>query len=111
VFTLSEGLYYTLKEQEAKIGVSVVAPGFVRTKIYDYERNRPPEFGSTDWKPHQQAIINMLQEQTSNGVPSEQIADQVFEGIRRQQLYILTHLDAIPAIQERVENIVHQRNP
>jgi NAD(P)-dependent dehydrogenase (short-subunit alcohol dehydrogenase family) len=111
VFTLSEGLYYTLKEQNAKIGVSVVAPGFVRTNINDYERNRPPKLGSTDWKPHQEVIINRLKESTENGVLPEQVADQVFEGIRHQQLYILTHPQAIPAIHERMENILNQRNP
>jgi NAD(P)-dependent dehydrogenase (short-subunit alcohol dehydrogenase family) len=78
VFTLSEGLYYTLKEQGAKIAVSVVAPGFVRTNINDYERNRLPELGPAAWKPHQQEIINKLQENTANGISPEQIADQVF---------------------------------
>jgi len=111
VFTLSEGLYCTLKEQGANISVSVVAPGFVRTNINDYQRDRPPGLGHPDWKPHQQEIFQRLQGNTAKGISPEQIADRVFEGIRRRQLYILMHPDAIPAIQERVKNIVHQRNP
>ena len=41
VVALSEHLYHSLAEQQAKIGVSVLCPGYVRTRIMESGRNRP----------------------------------------------------------------------
>jgi NAD(P)-dependent dehydrogenase (short-subunit alcohol dehydrogenase family) len=38
---LSEHLYHSLAERQAKIGVSVLCPGWVRTRILESARNRP----------------------------------------------------------------------
>lgn len=41
VVALSESLYYTLAGQGAKVGVSVLCPGYVVTRIAEAARNRP----------------------------------------------------------------------
>ncbi|HET8842876.1 MAG TPA: SDR family NAD(P)-dependent oxidoreductase, partial [Ktedonobacteraceae bacterium] len=41
VVSLTETLYHELTLREAHIGVSVLCPGFVKTRIQDAERNRP----------------------------------------------------------------------
>ena len=46
VLALSEGLYRDLKARDARIGASVLCPGFVNTGIFKAERNRPEEFAS-----------------------------------------------------------------
>ena len=43
VVTLSETLYFDLLLREAPIGVSVLCPGFVATRIIDADRNRPAD--------------------------------------------------------------------
>jgi NAD(P)-dependent dehydrogenase (short-subunit alcohol dehydrogenase family) len=43
VVALSEKLFYDLGENERKIKVSVLCPGWVQTRITEPERNRPPE--------------------------------------------------------------------
>ena len=43
VVALSEKLYYDLAQRGARVRVSVLCPGWVRTRIMDAMRNRPPE--------------------------------------------------------------------
>jgi hypothetical protein len=45
------------------------------------------------------------------GMPPRQVADFVFDAIRAEQFYILTHPESTPVVQERMENIIQQRNP
>src|SRR5207249_5000955 len=47
VVALSESLYNDLKAMDAKIGVSVLCPGWVDTNIVDASRNRPAELART----------------------------------------------------------------
>ena len=42
VVTVSEGLHHDLALRHARIGVSVLCPGWVKTRITLSERNRPP---------------------------------------------------------------------
>src|SRR6185503_2955235 len=42
VVSLTENLYYSLVEQNSKVKVSVLCPGWVKTEILTAERNRPP---------------------------------------------------------------------
>ena len=46
VVALSEILHHDLGQMEAKIGVSVLCPGSVRTQIVDSDRNRPASLGN-----------------------------------------------------------------
>ena len=48
VVALSEGLHLQLRQQNAKVGVSVLCPLFVDTRIMEAERNRPGRPGTTD---------------------------------------------------------------
>ncbi|MGH1492344.1 MAG: SDR family NAD(P)-dependent oxidoreductase, partial [Acidimicrobiales bacterium] len=45
VVALSEQLYFELGRAEHPIGVSVLCPGFVNTRIYDSGRNRQESYG------------------------------------------------------------------
>jgi len=115
VVTLSETLYHELTQQGAKIGVSVLCPGVVRTRIGESERNRPlalrnPPIERTP-TPEELAFMQRLQERTQNGTPPEQVADQVFKAIKEEKFYILTHPEFKESIQLRMEDILQERNP
>ena len=45
VVALSEALQLDLDAEGARIGVSVLCPGFIATRITESARNRPPGFG------------------------------------------------------------------
>lgn len=39
------------------------------------------------------------------------VADQVFDAIREEQFYVVTHADMRPFIRQRAEEVMAERNP
>ena len=115
VVALSEQLYYSLAQRNAKVKVSVLCPGWVNTRIMDSERNRPSELQNEPSNlppgPEQEAIVQSMREEAQAGLSPRQVSDHVFNAIRNEQFYILTHPELNSMIQQRMENILQQRNP
>lgn len=115
VVALSEHLHYSLAERNAKVKASVLCPGWVNTRIMDSSRNRPPELQnepiSESISPEGEAIIQEMRQAAQAGMSPQQVADYVFKAIRVEQFYILTHPEFNPMVQNRMENILQQRNP
>lgn len=115
VVALSEQLYYSLAQRNAKVKVSVLCPGWVNTRIMDSERNRPGELQNEPSNlppgPEQEAIVQSMREEAQAGLSPRQVSDHVFNAIRNEQFYILTHPELNSMIQQRMENILQQRNP
>ncbi len=87
------------------IGVSVYCPGLVRSSIFDIERNRPAEHGAVKLDPPKPPPLKPgakpLDIMASAMDPLE-AGRQVLEGIRRNDLYILSHPEFIPVVRQRV---------
>lgn len=118
VVGLSENLYFSLAARGAKVKASVLCPGWVRTQIMASDRNRPEELRNPPplpMPPDVQALIdNMLQQvaqQLEAGMSPAELADIVFDAIREERFYILTHLEYNPVVRQRMEDILQQRNP
>jgi NAD(P)-dependent dehydrogenase (short-subunit alcohol dehydrogenase family) len=114
VVTLSETLYGELQGIGSKVGVSVLCPGFVSTRIFESDRNRPEALQNDtepEWTEEQEARREMAAEFMKTAMPTSQVADMVFDAIREQKLYILTHPNSPEAIRRRMEAIVEGRNP
>ena len=118
VFALTENLYQELAQRTDKIGISVLVPGFVRTKVMDSERNRPGELNNrpgegVDIKdPSVQAMTKRYSQGFDEAPLPEQIVDIAFNGIREKKLYIFAGNEfAIPFLRARMEDILQQRNP
>jgi NAD(P)-dependent dehydrogenase (short-subunit alcohol dehydrogenase family) len=115
VVSLSETLCCELALMGAKIGVSVLCPGGVNTRIMDSERNRPAELqnapagGSTH--PVVAQAEKMLRQLVETGLPPSEVAEAVFDAIRNGRFYILTHADWKPLVQKRMNDILQDRNP
>ena len=85
-----------------KIGISVLCPGIVNTKITSSERNRPVEFCGPDYMPSFERIIknHPLAEQLVKeapkiweaGTPADESGDIVFEAIKNDIFYIFTEI-------------------
>jgi NAD(P)-dependent dehydrogenase (short-subunit alcohol dehydrogenase family) len=88
VVTLSEGIRAELAQQN--IGVSVLCPGPVRTKIYELTKNRPPQFGVGE-------AFRAVEEAGGTYVPFPSMMDPeavgalVLKAVRNNELYIITH--------------------
>jgi NAD(P)-dependent dehydrogenase (short-subunit alcohol dehydrogenase family) len=112
VVTLSETLYHELAERRARVNVSVLCPGFVSTRIMDSARNHPEHFPTKDPRdPASAARHEALSQLVAAGMPPEQVADAVFEAIRKDQFYILTHPELQDSVRSRMEDILQGRSP
>jgi NAD(P)-dependent dehydrogenase (short-subunit alcohol dehydrogenase family) len=113
VVALSESLYLALEERNALVKVSVLCPGFVKTNIMNAERNRPVELQNepVEIPPQVQAYLDFMNAAVDAGMSPLQVADQVFEAIKEENFYILTHPEWLPVIKLRVDNLLRVENP
>jgi len=89
VVALSEDLYFGLRQRGAQVGVSVLCPGFVRTRIVDADRNRPGGLGEVD--PSTAAVREMLRQLQDAGMEPAEVAAQVVAAVHSGRFYVLTH--------------------
>lgn len=116
VVTLSEVLYQDLKFAGARIGVTVVCPGAVDTDIIDSWRNRPDALKNDMPRPQPlaratKARVEALRRSFREGMTPAECADLVFQAIREESLYLVTHPNLLDIIRNRMDDIVNQRNP
>jgi len=115
VVALSEVLACELALIDAKIKVSVLCPAWVNTKIAESERNRPCELQNASevetTHPATLEIKEALQQFVEGGIPPSEVASAVFDAIRKERFYVLTHADWKPLLQKRMEDILQERNP
>ena len=112
VVSLSESLYQDLMLVEAPIGASVLCPYFVPTGISQSHRNRPEDVPGSAPTPSQRAAQAMSDKAVTSGkVTAQEVAENTFKAIAEQQFYIYSHPSALGNVQERMEDIVLQRNP
>jgi NAD(P)-dependent dehydrogenase (short-subunit alcohol dehydrogenase family) len=113
VVSLSETLYHDLQLVGAPIGASVLCPYFVPTGISQSQRNRPDDVrttaGPTASQLASQAMTTKAVE--SGKVSAADVAKLTFEAIADGQFYIYSHPGALGNVAERMDEIVHQRNP
>lgn len=102
VVALSEGLSAEL--MGSGIGVSVLCPGWVRTKISDSGRNRPGGAATLPQGPGVAAAEGFAA-LVRSGMDPAQVASAVLEAIRAEDLYILTHPEMRGPVEERFKRI------
>lgn len=86
VVSLSESLYRDLVVRTAKVSASVLCPGAVNTRIFEAERNRPPELESAEGEPPSSRGTGGM---PGDAYPPEEMANQVFDAIRENRFYVL----------------------
>ncbi len=113
VVALSEVLAKELELTSARVGVSVLCPGFVKTQIHISERNRPPEerAGEGGEAGPGPVLADAITQLVESGQPPEAIAERVLSAIREPRFYVLTHPEMKPAIQHRMRDILEERPP
>jgi NAD(P)-dependent dehydrogenase (short-subunit alcohol dehydrogenase family) len=92
VVNMSEGLAMQLAP--LGIGVTVLCPGFVRTRIWESGRNRPERYGparTPDPASQGGVLLAHLAELGQSGLDPSQVAAQVLTAIHEDELYVFTH--------------------
>lgn len=96
VTALSEGLRIDLADHG--IGVSVLAPAAVATRMGTSDRNRPERFGGPATGSQREEVSVMLRQ---TGLPTELVGERVMRGILDNEAYIFTHPDVQPWLAAR----------
>lgn len=113
VVAFSESLYHELRLLQTHVGVSVLCPAWVNTKIVDSERNRPERLQNElqEMSPFTAALHEVTRQVVSSGVEPTTIADRVVAAIKQGDFYILTHPELTFSIQKRMEAIINGTEP
>ena len=101
VVGMSEGWAGQLAPEN--IGVSVLCPGFVKTRIYESNRARQDKFGAADERDPEEA--DFAKELVLGGIDPDRVGARVVEAILGNELYVFTHPDMAPLFEQRVKNI------
>jgi NAD(P)-dependent dehydrogenase (short-subunit alcohol dehydrogenase family) len=97
VVGISEALATELEPQG--IGVSVLCPGWVATRISESRRNWPKEYGVP---PPKGPLSEQFAELVRNGMAPSDVAALVLKGIQDNELYVFTHPEMRPWLEKRV---------
>ena len=102
VVAMSEGLAQQVKP--FGIGVSILCPGFVRTRIGDSGRNRPQRYGQANSYPPDSpaaAMVAMIAELIKMGLDPSEVAARVLNAIHEDELYVFTHPEMGEEMRQR----------
>ena len=112
VVTLSETLHHELTMLDSPLRVSVLCPGFVRTRILDSHRNRPAALADTAPEiPGRAEMDQAVRQMLAAGLPPAEVAERVFDAIRQERFYVFPHPEWKERVRARMEDIVAERNP
>jgi len=97
------GISETLRAELAPsgIGVSVICPSFVKTRLHESHRNRPAELGSSPEEPN-----DFMAQMLAIAPEPEVLAERVIRGVKRGDFYILPHPDVKAGIEARANEIL-----
>jgi NAD(P)-dependent dehydrogenase (short-subunit alcohol dehydrogenase family) len=122
VVALSEVLYLQLRDLEAGVGVSVVCPGWVRTRLAESQRHRPDSAGQPAGATTGDGPVaagdragprRSLRRALAEAMDPAEVAARVLDAVRTDRFYVLPH-DAdewLAPLRARMESILARRNP
>jgi NAD(P)-dependent dehydrogenase (short-subunit alcohol dehydrogenase family) len=105
VVALSEAVQLQLAASSANVGVSVLCPGWVQTRITEAERNRPVEYRDGPPVTVEPAVAAARSALIGSGTPPSFVADCVVDAIRTGRFYVLPHPEWISVVKTRAEDV------
>jgi len=91
VVGISESIFHELALRGSDVGVSVLCPGFVKTRIFESERNMPRELASFNEDPAMKAAHQVGESVVKAGIDAALVARAVDEAVRSKRFWILPH--------------------
>jgi NAD(P)-dependent dehydrogenase (short-subunit alcohol dehydrogenase family) len=105
VVGISEALAQDLAPHN--IGVSVLCPGGVRSRIVEAGRNRPEVFGGPEGAPGAPLRSTLPGESVPQEmIEPEELARKLLNAIRGNHLYVVSHPETQPAVEARFQRIL-----
>lgn len=85
------------------VGVSILCPGLIKTRIFESERNRPDGMADhSATNPFLQQYRALLD---AGGAPPEQVADVVYQAVLANQFFVFPTADFDGMIETRIEEM------
>lgn len=111
VVALSESLFYELELMGVDVGVSILCPAWVKTRIYESERNRPSDVAGSGGPltTHVRKVIEGFAA-ASHRSPDD-VAARTVEGVKENRFYIVTHPGIMKFVKHRHQDVEESRNP
>lgn len=113
VVTLSETMFAEFAMLAPNVGVSVLCPGWVNTRIYDAGRYRNDEAGTGQSGNEAEVaqFTEVVKGLVSDGLDPAVVGAQVVDAVLTRRFYILTHPDWMPLVADRTTRTVEGRDP
>ncbi|MCC5953265.1 MAG: SDR family NAD(P)-dependent oxidoreductase [Acidimicrobiia bacterium] len=120
VVSISETLHHELAFMNSEVGVSVLCPAWVRTRIHESSRNRPAVAGDGATQEATPAggdaesddrIAGLMAGFIESGIDPAEVADAVLAAVVHRRFYILTHDGSSDAVVRRAEAIAAGEPP
>jgi NAD(P)-dependent dehydrogenase (short-subunit alcohol dehydrogenase family) len=108
---LSESLAHDLRAVGASIGVSVLCPSAVNTRIAESTRNRSTPVTTEAEAPDAHFVEQALRELTSGGLDPSAVAGMVVDAIRTEQFYIATSTTYDEQVRSRFDDMLARHAP
>ena len=103
IVSISETLVQELAIDELPIGVSVLCPSSVDTKVMESERGRPDALGMEQRTEMAEAVRLMIRDSFTGptGLTPAHVAGRVLDAIRAGEFWIVTHPGEHPLVETR----------
>lgn len=101
---LSEALRLDLEPEN--IGVSVLCPGFVNSKVYDCGKTRPDRLANSGYTVKPEILEKLKKAHAEIGMDPLEVGEKVLSAIRTNKLYIITHPEFAEEIRRRSEALL-----
>lgn len=108
VVSVSETLAQELAIDESPIGVSVLCPSSVDTRMMESDRTRPTALGVEQRTELADAWHGAIKDGLTGptGQAPTQVAERVLQAIRNREFWIITHDDLLPTVRDRVDGML-----
>jgi NAD(P)-dependent dehydrogenase (short-subunit alcohol dehydrogenase family) len=112
VVAISEDLYKAVRTLRMDVGVSVLCPGIVATRLLDADRNWPASLGQAPPPAAAYAAVeSRVRRAVEDGMSPAAVADLVAEAVASGRFWILTHPDLTEMAVRRWQSIAVGENP
>ncbi|MEV0355432.1 SDR family NAD(P)-dependent oxidoreductase [Nocardia sp. NPDC050697] len=101
---LAECLEIELRAAGSGVHVHLLAPGPVRSRMIDAERNAPADVALDEDPARRRAMAEFRARQEAEGLPAAEVAAMVLDAIDRRRFFVLPHPDrAEAALRKRLD--------
>jgi NAD(P)-dependent dehydrogenase (short-subunit alcohol dehydrogenase family) len=111
VVAISESLAHECAMTAPGVGVSVLCPAFIRTRIAESGRNWPDRLGANPSPAADSPASGMMRQLVDNGLEPSVYAARVVDAVRTNRFFVLSDDAHASATQRRLDEIVEGTQP